>query len=362
MQHHFESQNADICEQNDLLRSKLCALEARLLAVQFDSAPFDESRSNFSEGILHGKNRRDERFLRDIFNRHKDSNGSLHGHHLARALRDAHALINPQSDQDVSDVIQQFDLSCNGTLNFAGFQQAVNSPDDLQLWFDDKRLPIAADALRPFVGQGVDQLRQLSQLSPAIISHSATAVCSFLPEMLNELLQEIRGAFDIQTSMEAQKKADPSKFNDFYKMACGTIADFHQGLTGRVGMPHLNFKNAMRQEHCERSGCDFEFTTSNYSITTCPKMEWQYIVENTACPDMGHKRRLVPIKELMQKKVSKVAKLCEEEVIAVILYTGPMFQVYNTILRRYPSDSFAVFKDGDNLFPTTIFVLVSAIQ
>jgi WD40 repeat protein len=359
---HCDSQNADICEQNDVLRSKLCALEARLLAVHVDSAPSDESQLNFSVGVINGKNRRDERFLRDVFNRHKDSSGGLRGHNLAQALRDAHALINPQSDQEVSDVIQQFDLSCNRTLNFAGFQQAVNSPDDLQLWFDEKRLPIAADALRPFVGQGTDQLRLLSQLSPDIISHSATAICSFIPQMLNELLQEIRSAFDVQTNMEAEKAADPSKFNDFYKMACGTIADFHQGLTGRVGMPHLNFKNAMRQEHCERSGCEIEFTTSNYNITTCPKMEWHYVVENTACPDMGHKRRLVPIKELMQKKVSKDAKLCEEEVIAVVLYSGPMFQVYNTILRRYPSDAFAVFNEGDNLFPTTIFVLVSAIQ
>ena len=36
-------------------------------------------------------------------------------------------------------------------------------------------------------------------------------------------------------------------------------------------------------------------------------------------------------------------------------------QVYNTCLRRFPSDSFLLFRDGGNLFPTTIFALVSAV-
>jgi ankyrin repeat protein len=65
---------------------------------------------------------------------------------------------------------------------------------------------------------------------------------------------------------------------------------------------------------------------------------------------------------LMQRNLCKNANLCEEEVIAIVLYTGPMFQVYNTILRRYPKDKFEIFEKGNNLFSTTIFVLVSAVQ
>jgi hypothetical protein len=67
-----------------------------------------------------------------------------------------------------------------------------------------------------------------------------------------------------------------------------------------------------------------------------------------------------------------------------VLYTGPMFQVrlptlkharfpqanppnppngqvYNTILRRYPTEEYNMYKDGGNLFPTTIAVLASAV-
>ena len=36
--------------------------------------------------------------------------------------------------------------------------------------------------------------------------------------------------------------------------------------------------------------------------------------------------------------------------------------IYNAILRRFPSELYAVFVDGENTFSTTIFVLVSAVQ
>jgi hypothetical protein len=39
-----------------------------------------------------------------------------------------------------------------------------------------------------------------------------------------------------------------------------------------------------------------------------------------------------------------------------------MFVIYNAILRRYPADIYKVYETADNRFPTTIFVLVSAIQ
>jgi hypothetical protein len=52
----------------------------------------------------------------------------------------------------------------------------------------------------------------------------------------------------------------------------------------------------------------------------------------------------------------------ECEVISLLMYSGPMFEIYNAILRRFPADKFEVFNRHDNTFSTTIFVLVSAIQ
>ena len=277
--------------------------------------------SNFSKcyaGIVSGRNRRNEQFLRDVFNRYKDASGRLCARNLVHAWRDVDAPIIPTSDKDIADVIKQFDSSSNQSLEFADFQQASNEPDELQAWFLEQRLPFLADSLRPLVGRCSEQLKALSRLSPSDIQHAAAAACSIIPCMMEELHQELLDAFDIQSRIDDIMKADPSKFNDFFKMACGTVADFHKGLTGRVGMPHLNFKNAMRQEHCERAGCDAEFTTCNYKITTTPKSEWQYVVDGLMCPHMEHNRRLISSSELLQRKVSRDANLCEEEVIAVV--------------------------------------------
>ena len=46
------------------------------------------------------------------------------------------------------------------------------------------------------------------------------------------------------------------------------------------------------------------------------------------CPDMLHERRIVPVSELLETSLARRAKLTRAEVIAVVLYTGPMFVVY----------------------------------
>ena len=151
-------------------------------------------------------------------------------------------------------------------------------------------MPFAADALRPLVNKllsqdesakNKDQLKALSQLSASDIEHSAAAFCSVFPDMLRALHQELNDSFVAQSKMAAAVAREPSKFWGF-TVSCGSVTDFHKGLSGRVGMPQLNFMNAMRQEHCERAGCDVEFTTGNYKITTIPKNEWNYVVNGVA--------------------------------------------------------------------------------
>ena len=129
----------------------------------------------------------------------------------------------------------------------------------------------------------------------------------------------------------------------------------------------MDFEKSMRAEHCSLGGHDYKLFAGNYGITSSPKAEWCYIVDDDngqrlTCPDMGHGRRIVPIEELLSRPLSKKAKLTRVEMIAVVLYTGPMFVVYNGILRQFPKDLYTVFRKSDNLFSTTIFVLVSAVQ
>jgi hypothetical protein len=83
----------------------------------------------------------------------------------------------------------------------------------------------------------------------------------------------------------------------------------------------------MCAEHTTRGGSSFTFTTGNYKITTQPIREWLYVVGDEKgvrleCPDMGHARQIKTIDELMKKPLARKAKLTEEEIIAVVLYTG----------------------------------------
>jgi hypothetical protein len=146
------------------------------------------------------------------------------------------------------------------------------------------------------------------------------------------------------------------------------IQDF-LNLNRASGHPNLNFRKGMQTEHMTRGGHDFVFTACNYHLTTQPFKEWLYIVgdengQRLPCPEAEkqHGRILHSIDELMQDPLRITSQLTREEVIAIVLYTGPMFAIYNAVLRRYPASIYEPFRAANNLFPTTIFVLVSAIQ
>ena len=68
------------------------------------------------------------------------------------------------------------------------------------------------------------------------------------------------------------------------------------------------------------------FATSNYDIETTPSKEWTYVMNPDSVPEKQRVggRTIQKIDVLMQEKASISAKLIRAEVIAVVLYTGPM--------------------------------------
>jgi hypothetical protein len=87
----------------------------------------------------------------------------------------------------------------------------------------------------------------------------------------------------------------------------------------------VDFEAAMEMEHCQRAGSSQVFETKNFRISTTPVAEWE-IVKRTRQPpdDPSGTRRIPNIEELMSLDTAKEAKLIEAEVIAIVLYTGPM--------------------------------------
>jgi hypothetical protein len=80
----------------------------------------------------------------------------------------------------------------------------------------------------------------------------------------------------------------------------------------------------MESEHCVKAGSNVPFTTANYNITTTPEEEWCIIMKDRPCKNMEHQRVIPKIAQCMGIKVVEDANLRTEEVISVILYTGPM--------------------------------------
>jgi hypothetical protein len=302
------------------------------LPVQSPASPAVEHTNRCVGAVASGMKRRDARFLRQVFDEHKDDTGCLPSFNVGRALSAAAAPVIPSSDNpSVPAIIGLNRHSSSNAMTFCEFERAVALPDELELYFQERRQPALADALRAIVGCGGDQLLRVSRLSSDEVQSAASAVCACVTEHALALHQELQCSFAAQFEIQAQMEAEPGKFN-IAKLACGGIEDFHSGLTGRIGMPHVKFREAMKQEHCDRAGCNMSFTTGNYKITTTPKQEWFYIAgdeaaQQVACPDMGHGRRIVLISELMKLKLAVDGKLTEDEVLAIVLYTGPMFQV-----------------------------------
>jgi hypothetical protein len=340
--------------QVDSLKAQIQDLEVQLASMatslsQTSSAPSALSNVNCSgdnslsatvlkcrTAVTSGIRRRSTAFLIEVFERHKDASGTLPASKLIAALAEADALVIPDSEAAAAATIARFDSNSNGLMELGEFERAVNVPDELALYFQEKRQPALADALRALVGRGNDQLLRVSQLTPEDMLAACTAVCASLPEQGKSVHEELQRSFAAQFEIQSQMAADGGKFN-VVKMACGGVEDFHSGLTGRVGMPNLKFMEAMRQEHCERAGCDTSFTTGNYNITTTPKQEWLYIAgdetgKQVACPasQMEHGRRILPISEAKKLKLAVDAKLTDAELLTLILYTGPMFQVRET--------------------------------
>jgi hypothetical protein len=82
---------------------------------------------------------------------------------------------------------------------------------------------------------------------------------------------------------------------------------------------------AMETEHCARFDSDVPFTANNYKIKSTPKNEWLVVLKcDKKLANMSHGRRIPEISKLMQTDAAKISQLYDYEVVAVVLYTGPM--------------------------------------
>mmetsp|Transcript_7274 Transcript_7274/g.25041 ORF Transcript_7274/g.25041 Transcript_7274/m.25041 type:complete len:485 (-) Transcript_7274:36-1490(-) len=349
-----------------LPRSSLREALAESYFDQFKGpAPLSNSfreRTEFIEKLLDP----DDDDLEHVFNEwDKDKNGSISMEEMQGALQRLN--IN-YARGEIEDFFNAMDVNNDGSISMQEFKRAVNTPCALERWV--LALPISR-LIASVLPKG-DANNPLKGLL-AMDRDGFKQVCDQLHPMLLQLFStrkdRLAAALDkMQMSKKKSTEAE-SKFS-IYSLergkSCGTIEDFKKGIQSRVGYPNDNIYVGMEREHCQMKDSHKYFKTTNYDIDTFPMHEWRLVTdpkyqkkEKPKITARSKDRKLVPVEELMKSDCVVRANLSQEEVIAVNLYSGPMFYVYNTVLRRSPP-AFYKQLEGNN-YPSTIHALVSAL-
>ena len=139
--------------------------------------------------------RRNASFLREVYERLTDDSGWLPAANLAQAMTDVHAPLIPDSEASARATIALYDPdSDGGHMKFAHFCVAVNEPDHLQLWFQGTDFPAFADALRPIVGRGSDQMQRVADMTPEHLDIAMSAISAASLQHLLNVQLEVRRA------------------------------------------------------------------------------------------------------------------------------------------------------------------------
>jgi len=86
-------------------------------------------------------------------------------------------------------------------------------------------------------------------------------------------------------ALKAAAAATPDELHDKFKLDSkftlefSGLETFYDGLSGLVGLPEVPISNSMHREHCESADSLVEFITSNYKISTTPRIEWYFVVD-----------------------------------------------------------------------------------
>jgi hypothetical protein len=196
-----------------------------------------------------------------------------------------------------------------------------------------------------------------------------------------------------------------TKFSGGFEGTFASTTLFYGGLDQLIGEPRKDVDAAVREEHCEVGhgfgASDMELTAGNYQVAFTPHVEYRFVaepgfdqpmaagVEWESSRNLGTRRK-VEIGELMAQAVPRIQEsyrkmgwspsavtdkhfeelqLTAVELIALRLYTGPCFILYNGVLRSMATGGIVRFGFPDALigadvvgrFTTTLHCISSGI-
>ena len=152
---------------------------------------------------------------------------------------------------------------------------------------------------------------------------------------------------------------------------------FAAGIDGIVGPLDVQYMRAMFNEHCLNAEASKQFTAWNagHEIKTTPEREWLFVVGRDGLDKSSWKfdvERAEPVVEegmmVEGRNAEKLAALLRSpevershvtvaEIVALRLYTGPMYVKYNAVLR-----GMAVATAGGTIYSSTVHLICSGLQ
>jgi len=144
-----------------------------------------------------------------------------------------------------------------------------------------------------------------------------------------------------------------------FTFAYGPTTEFYGGLEALVGCPSADVMAAMELDHA--SDELFEAQNADKWRSTTPRAEWVYVVDGVAGEAVGflaEGRERAPshvadktdragwkLQDFASQPTIKQAGLMIAEVAGIRLYTGPMYVLYNAVLRGLRTDSSKLQED-----------------
>ena len=220
-------------------------------------------------------------------------------------------------------------------------------------------------------GLSREQLRQL-------LRSDGEAVLDRIEERLWAGLGKLQGAAAASGAELSAKFATDAD----YMLEYGNLGVFYSGLEHLLGAPSMNPLEGMEREHCRDDDADEPFATSN-GMTTTSREEFEFVVRpqlGKAYPDRADvmlnpklRRKPLPPEAFDEVRRQKNAllraaghsELMREEQIAGRLYTGPVYEKLNAVLRALSGNAFLKRKFEvlcrGNTYATTIHAVSSCV-
>ena len=228
-------------------------------------------------------------------------------------------------------------------------------------------------------GDFFDGLSGLTGMTDGEAEQHVTDVCNALGGRLRTLLTGHLKELRSTTPMTAQQfKNTKFSMDGSFEGNFAKRQHFDDGPEKLIGTPNPNAEVGIRREHCERPNSRTTQTSPNYNFVFFAEQEHEFVTEPNLTPGVyphtpedrqqwpsgntwkgDHGRRVTKLEEVMKWPPVKASSLKGAEVISVRLYTGPMYMLYNAVLRKFPKQVFESLQG--NCYETTIFCIISAV-